>query len=135
MFGRAKNFLVHLQHANAANTACCRQYQTALENKADPLEKISALRAPLAGAATRVTPVYSLRAGLHEEEANAQVAKGHRGCIVFTSSAAAAIASPFTALYAATKSFLSAFGASLAVEVRHRGIDVLVFHPSPVATR
>lgn len=68
-------------------------------------------------------------------EANAQVAKGQRGCIVFTSSAAAAIASPFTVLYAATKSFLSAFGASLAVEVRHRGIDVLVFHPSPVATR
>ena len=64
-----------------------------------------------------------------------QVAKKQRGCIVFTSSAAAAIASPFTALYAATKSFLSAFGASLAVEVRHRGIDVLVFHPSPVATR
>jgi NAD(P)-dependent dehydrogenase (short-subunit alcohol dehydrogenase family) len=63
------------------------------------------------------------------------VAKGQRGCIVFTSSAAAAIASPFTALYAATKSFLSTFGASLAVEVRHRGIDVLVFHPSPVATR
>jgi len=63
------------------------------------------------------------------------VAKRQRGCIVFTSSAAAAIASPFTALYAATKSFLSTFGASLAVEVRHRGIDVLVFHPSPVATR
>ena len=58
-----------------------------------------------------------------------------RGCIVFTSSAAAAIASPFTALYAATKAFMSSFGASLAVEVRHRGIDVLVFHPSPVATR
>ena len=70
-----------------------------------------------------------------KQEASAQVAKGQRGCIVFTSSAAAAIASPFTALYAATKSFLSAFGASLAVEVRHRGIDVLVFHPSPVATR
>ncbi len=54
---------------------------------------------------------------------------------MFTSSAAAAIASPFTALYAATKSFISSFGASLAVEVRHHGIDVLVFHPSPVNTR
>ena len=70
-----------------------------------------------------------------KRQVRTQVAKGQRGCIVFTSSAAAAIASPFTALYAATKSFLSAFGASLAVEVRHRGIDVLVFHPSPVATR
>ena len=64
-----------------------------------------------------------------------QVQKKLRGCIVFTSSAAAAIASPFTALYAATKSFVSSFGASLAVEVRHHGIDVLVFHPSPVNTR
>lgn len=64
-----------------------------------------------------------------------QVAKKLKGCIVFTSSAAAAIASPFTALYAATKSFISSFGASLAVEVRHHGIDVLVFHPSPVNTR
>ena len=64
-----------------------------------------------------------------------QVQKKLRGCIVFTSSAAAAIASPFTALYAATKSFVSSFGASLAVEVRHHGINVLVFHPSPVNTR
>jgi short-subunit dehydrogenase len=38
-------------------------------------------------------------------------------------------------LYAATKSFISSFGASLAAEVRELGIDVLVFHPSPVATR
>lgn len=29
----------------------------------------------------------------------------------------------------------AAFGASLASEVRPYGIDVLVFHPSPVATR
>ncbi len=57
------------------------------------------------------------------------------GCIVLTSSAAAAIASPFTSLYAATKAFISSFGASLAVEARHRGVDVLVFHPSPVASR
>ena len=38
-------------------------------------------------------------------------------------------------LYAATKAFISSFGASLAAEVRELGIDVLVFHPSPVATR
>ena len=63
------------------------------------------------------------------------VAAGKPGCIVLTSSAAAAIASPFTALYAATKAFVSSFGASLAVEARHRGVDVLVFHPSPVASR
>lgn len=61
--------------------------------------------------------------------------KGLRGCLVYTSSAAAAIPSPFSVLYAGTKSFLSSFGASLASEVRPAGIDVLVFHPSPVASR
>ena len=54
---------------------------------------------------------------------------------MYTSSAAAAIPNPFSVLYASTKSFLSSFGASLAAEVRHAGIDVLVFHPSPVASR
>ena len=63
------------------------------------------------------------------------VGAGRTGCLVFTSSAAAAVASPFTCLYAATKACVSSFGASLAVEARHRGIDVLVFHPSPVASR
>ena len=43
--------------------------------------------------------------------------------------------SPFTVLYAATKSFISSFAASLAAEVKHHGIDVTVIHPSPVATR
>lgn len=62
-------------------------------------------------------------------------AKKLRGCFVYTSSAAAMIPNPFSVLYASTKSFLSAFGASLAAEVRPYGIDVLVFHPSPVATR
>lgn len=64
-----------------------------------------------------------------------QLDKGLRGCIVYTSSAAAAIPGPFSVLYAATKSFLSSFGASLAAEVRPNGIDVMVFHPSPVASR
>ena len=64
-----------------------------------------------------------------------QLAKGLKGCFVYTSSAAASIPNPFSVLYASTKSFLSAFGASLAAEVRPHGIDVLVFHPSPVASR
>mmetsp|Transcript_1426 Transcript_1426/g.3129 ORF Transcript_1426/g.3129 Transcript_1426/m.3129 type:complete len:323 (-) Transcript_1426:848-1816(-) len=63
------------------------------------------------------------------------VANKLKGCVVYTSSAAAAMPSPFSVQYAATKSFISAFGASLAPEVRPHGIDVLVFHPSPVATR
>jgi short-subunit dehydrogenase len=63
------------------------------------------------------------------------LAKKLPGCFVYTSSAAAAIPSPFSLLYASTKSFLSSFGASLAAEVRYAGIDVLVVHPSPVASR
>lgn len=54
---------------------------------------------------------------------------------MYTSSAAAAMPSPFSVQYAATKSFISVFGASLAPEVKPHGIDVLVFHPSPVASR
>ena len=57
------------------------------------------------------------------------------GCVVFTSSAAAALPSPFSVQYAATKSFISSFGASLSPEIKPLGIDTLVFHPSPVASR
>ncbi|CAN0100077.1 unnamed protein product, partial [Phaeothamnion confervicola] len=57
-----------------------------------------------------------------------------RGCVVFTSSAVAYFPSPFSCIYGATKAFLSNFAASLAVEVRGRGIDVLAYHPSPVAS-
>ena len=64
-----------------------------------------------------------------------QITKKLPGCLVYTSSAAAAMPSPFSVQYAATKSFLSVFGASLAPEVKPHGIDVLVFHPSPVASR
>ncbi len=46
-----------------------------------------------------------------------QRAKNLKGCFVFTSSAAAAIPNPFSVLYASTKAFISAFGASLAAEV------------------
>ncbi|KAG2437279.1 hypothetical protein HXX76_005938 [Chlamydomonas incerta] len=63
------------------------------------------------------------------------IGSGLRGCVVFTSSAAAAIPSPFSVQYAATKSFISVFGASLAPEVKPHGIDIMVFHPSPVASR
>lgn len=58
-----------------------------------------------------------------------------RGLVAFTSSAAACFPSPFSSLYASTKSFLSFFGGALAVELQPRGIDVCVLHPSPVASR
>ena len=63
------------------------------------------------------------------------LAKKQRGCVVFTSSAAACQPCPFSCMYGATKAFVSSFGASLAIEVKTRGIDVTVVHPSPVASR
>lgn len=58
-----------------------------------------------------------------------------KGCVVFTSSPAGFMPGPFAAMYASTKSFLSMFGASIAAEVKPLGIEVLVFHPSPIASR
>jgi len=58
--------------------------------------------------------------------------KKKRGCVVFTSSAAACQPTPFSALYGATKAYLSSFAASIAVELKSRGIDVCAIHPSPV---
>ena len=59
-------------------------------------------------------------------------ASGRPGLICFTSSAAAYIPSPFTAMYSATKAFLSRFATSLAVEAKPQGVDVIAVHPSPV---
>jgi short-subunit dehydrogenase len=57
-----------------------------------------------------------------------------KGCFIFTSSVSGYIPNPFAVMYGATKSFVSQFAASLAVEVRNNGIDVLAVHPSPVAS-
>lgn len=57
-----------------------------------------------------------------------------KGCFVFTSSVSGFIPNPFAVLYGATKGFVTQFAASLAVEVRAMGIDVLAVHPSPVAS-
>lgn len=62
------------------------------------------------------------------------LAKKLKGTIIFTSSVSGYIPNPFAVLYGATKSFVSQFAASLAVEVRPMGIDVLAVHPSPVAS-
>jgi short-subunit dehydrogenase len=57
-----------------------------------------------------------------------------RGCFVFTSSPSGYIPNPFAVMYGATKAFVSQFAASLAIEVRNNGIDVLAVHPSPVSS-
>lgn len=57
-----------------------------------------------------------------------------KGCVVFTSSLAGFIPTPFAATYSATKSFCSALASSFHIEVKALGIDVCAIHPSPVAT-
>lgn len=58
--------------------------------------------------------------------------KGPKGCIVFTSSPANLMPCPFSAMYGATKAFLTEFAISIAPEVKNEGIDICVVHPSPV---
>lgn len=60
--------------------------------------------------------------------------KNLKGCFLFTSSVSGYIPNPFAVMYGATKAFVSQFAASLAIEVRANGIDVLAVHPSPVAS-
>jgi short-subunit dehydrogenase len=60
--------------------------------------------------------------------------KEMKGTFIFTSSLSGYIPNPFGVIYGATKSFVSQFAGSLAVEVRNRGIDVVAVHPSPVAS-
>merc|ERR1712216_1098048 len=53
--------------------------------------------------------------------------KNKKGCVVFTSSAAACQPTPFSALYGATKAYISSFAANIAVELHSRNIDALAF--------
>lgn len=56
-----------------------------------------------------------------------------RGGIIFVSSTAAYTGSPYLANYAATKAYILQFGKALSVELKSKGVDVLVL--SPGATR
>eukprot|EP00957_Ditylum_brightwellii_P010255 775666-Ditylum_brightwellii.AAC.1 len=62
------------------------------------------------------------------------VAKKLKGCIVYTSSVAGFIPTPFAAMYASTKAFVSQMASCLHIEVQNLGIDVCAIHPSPVAS-
>jgi NAD(P)-dependent dehydrogenase (short-subunit alcohol dehydrogenase family) len=44
------------------------------------------------------------------------------------------VPNPLSSLYASTKSFLTLFATSVAAELRSSGIDVVVVHPSPIAS-
>eukprot|EP01111_Echinosteliopsis_oligospora_P002012 TRINITY_DN1293_c0_g1_i1.p1 TRINITY_DN1293_c0_g1~~TRINITY_DN1293_c0_g1_i1.p1 ORF type:complete len:310 (+),score=88.42 TRINITY_DN1293_c0_g1_i1:98-1027(+) len=65
---------------------------------------------------------------------NKMLSKKMKGAIVFTSSPAGQMVTPFSVVYGATKCFITAFGTNLAPEVYQEGIDVQVLHPSPVDT-
>jgi len=57
-----------------------------------------------------------------------------KGCVVFTSSVAGFIPTPFSGMYGATKAFCSQLACSLHIELQSLGIDVCAVHPSPVAS-
>lgn len=63
------------------------------------------------------------------------VKKKQKGCIVYTSSVAGFIPTPFAAMYASTKAFVSQMAACLHIEVQSLGIDVCAVHPSPGKSR
>ena len=72
---------------------------------------------------------------LTHEYVNRMLRAGKRGAIFFTSSPAWMLPSPTAAMYAGTKAFVTYFASSLAAEVRSKGIDVCVVHPSPIRSR
>lgn len=61
--------------------------------------------------------------------------KNLRGCVCFTSSPAGLMPTPFSAMYGATKAYLTELAQSIAPEVKGLGINVSVCHPSPVKSR
>jgi short-subunit dehydrogenase len=62
------------------------------------------------------------------------VANKRKGCVVFTSSVAGWIPTPFSGMYGATKAFVSQLACCLHIELKALGIDVCAVHPSPVAS-
>lgn len=65
---------------------------------------------------------------------NRMIQSKRPGLLAYTSSSACLFPNPLSSLYASTKAFLTMFAASVAAEVRSLNIDVVVVHPSPMAT-
>ena len=72
---------------------------------------------------------------LAHEYINRMLSSQVKGAVFFTSSPAWMLPGPSAALYAGTKAFVSHFGVSIAAELKSKGVDVCVVHPSPVASR
>lgn len=75
-----------------------------------------------AGAAVRITHHFL----------NKMLDSGKKGFIGFTSSPGSMYPGSCFSLYGSTKAFVTAFGTSLAPELKSLGVDVLVVQPSPV---
>ena len=58
-----------------------------------------------------------------------------KGCFLYTSSMVGFMPDPIYVMYGATKAFITQFAASLAIEVRNNGIDVVSVQMSPVRTK
>ena len=84
-------------------------------------------------AAARGSTATTTAAGTGTAAGTAQ--SGKRGLITFTSSSAGFLPTPIASLYGATKTFLTSFACAVATEVQEDGVDVLVVHPSPIASR
>ncbi len=63
-----------------------------------------------------------------------QMIKQGYGGIIFISSIAGYMGSPYMANYAATKAYLLNLGAALHIELKSKGVDVLVVSPGPTRT-
>jgi short-subunit dehydrogenase len=61
------------------------------------------------------------------------IARG-RGCILFTSSVAGTMPTPFEAVYGASKAFLSSFAQAIREEVKNTGVTVTALMPGATET-
>lgn len=86
----------------------------------------------------KVRANFECNAGCHvaitHHFARLMLQNGTKGLITFTSSAGCYLPGPTATLYSSTKAFLTNFAVTFAAEVKDAGIDVVVIHPSPVAS-
>ncbi|KAI8923947.1 putative short-chain dehydrogenase [Entophlyctis helioformis] len=67
-------------------------------------------------------------------QARNAAAPGRRSLIAFTSSSGGFLPGPMTSIYSSTKAWMTNFAASVAAEMAESRVDVLVVHPSPIAS-
>lgn len=97
-----------------------------------PLGYLADTRGDAAAAAVGVNTLSGLRLARHLLRRCRDERRG--GALVFTSSAAPFLPSPFAATYGASKAAVSHLASSLAVEGAAVGVDVLAVHPSYTRT-